>query len=174
MKSSGRPNVSYSLNASSPGSSRPGDAAARSIASSSLGKPPARTALKRSSSLRDDADDRVAVRSQLGIGVAHLADDDVDELVQERLGDAELHAVAHRAAHDLAQHVAAELVRRDHAVGDKERHRRASDRPRRASTHRPGSSSGRTFLPASCADCIEDGREQVGVVVRLVTLQDGA
>ena len=43
--------------------------------------------------------------------------------MQERLGAAELLAVAHRAPHDLAQHVAAPLVRRHHAVGDEERRR---------------------------------------------------
>ncbi len=62
-------------------------------------------------------------RSQLRIRVAHLGDDDVDERVEERLGEAELLAVPHRAPHDLAQHVAAPFVRRHDAVGDEERHR---------------------------------------------------
>ena len=43
--------------------------------------------------------------------------------MQERLGQAQVLAVAHRAAHDLAQHVAASFVRRDDAVGDEERRR---------------------------------------------------
>ncbi len=70
----------------------------------------------------DDAHDVVAPGAQLRIGVAHLGDEHVDERVQDRLDEAELLAVPHRAAHDLAQHVAAPLVRRHDAVGDEERH----------------------------------------------------
>ena len=123
MKSSGTPSESYSRNASSPGQhacpARPRDRAT----SSSRGSPAVSTASKRSSSLRIDLHDRVAVRLQLRIRVAHLARRDVDQRVEERLGEAELLAVPHRAPHDLAQHVAAPFVRRHDAVGDQERHR---------------------------------------------------
>ena len=43
--------------------------------------------------------------------------------MEERLLEAETHAVAHRAAQDAAQHVAAPLVAGDHAVGEQERDR---------------------------------------------------
>ncbi len=71
----------------------------------------------------DGADDRVTVARQFRIGGAHLADDRVDQVEQHRLGEPELLAVPHRPPHDLAQHVAAPLVRRHHAVGDEEGHR---------------------------------------------------
>ena len=71
----------------------------------------------------DHLDDGVASRLQLRIGAAHLAHQHVDQRVEERLVQPQLAAVAHRAAHDLAQHVAAPFVRGDHTVGDQERRR---------------------------------------------------
>ena len=55
-----------------------------------------------------------------GEGLAHRVDERGDQLVQQRLLAADDVRVAHRAAHDPAQHVAAALVRRQHAVGDQE------------------------------------------------------
>jgi hypothetical protein len=40
--------------------------------------------------------------------------------MHQRLGRAEDMRVAHGAAHDPAQHIAAAFVRRQHAVGDQE------------------------------------------------------
>ncbi|MHC2377648.1 hypothetical protein ACVIHA_002023 [Bradyrhizobium liaoningense] len=57
---------------------------------------------------------------QLGIGLAHLADQRPDQPVHQRLLGAKQLRMAHGAAHDPAQHVAAALVRRQHAVGDEE------------------------------------------------------
>ena len=57
---------------------------------------------------------------QFGIGGAHLGDQRRHQPVHQRLLGAEQMRVAHRAAHDPAQHVAAALVRRQHAVGDQE------------------------------------------------------
>ena len=122
MKSSGTPSESYSRNASSPGTVSPA-AAARSSASSRRGRPAVSTASNRSSSLRTTRTIASRLRLQLRIRVAHLGDDDVDEFVEDRLGEAELLAVPHRATHDLAQHVAAPFVGRHDAVGDEERHR---------------------------------------------------
>ena len=85
MKSSGRPSVSYSRNASSPGIDARPAAAARSSTSSSRGSPSVRTASNRSSSLRTTCTIASRPVLQLGIGVAQLADDDVDQLVEERL-----------------------------------------------------------------------------------------
>ena len=64
-----------------------------------------------------------ALRAQLGIRVAHFLVERGHDLVEERLALAEHEAVADRAADDPAQHVAAALVRGQHAVGDQERAR---------------------------------------------------
>ena len=58
---------------------------------------------------------------QLRIGLAHLARQHGHQLPHQRLFGAEQFGVAHGAAHDAAEHVAAALVRRQHAVGDQER-----------------------------------------------------
>ena len=58
---------------------------------------------------------------QLGIGLAHLGDQVGHQAVEERLGLAQLVAVAQRAADDAAQHVAAAFVAGNHAVDDQER-----------------------------------------------------
>ena len=57
---------------------------------------------------------------QLGKGLAHHLDQRRHQLVEERRALAELVAVAHGAARDAAQHVAAAFVRRHHAVDDEE------------------------------------------------------
>ncbi len=69
-----------------------------------------------------DARDGRRLRAQLRIGARHAVHHRGDELVEERLLDAELLAVPHRAPHDLAQHVAAPFVARHHAVADEEGH----------------------------------------------------
>ncbi len=72
-------------------------------------------------------DDRLRA-DQLLIGLAHLLHQRRHQLPHQRLGAADLVRVAHRAAHDPAQHVAAAFVRRQHAVGDQERGRSADGR----------------------------------------------
>ena len=67
-----------------------------------------------------DARDGGRLRAQLRVGAGHAVHDHRDQLVQERLLDAELLPVAHRAPHDLAQHVAAAFVAGHHAVADQE------------------------------------------------------
>ena len=80
-------------------------------------------------------------------------------------------SVAHRAPHDLPEHVAAPLVRRHHAVGDQEGHRPhvvgddAHRHVRRLHRAAVGGAGAR-------ADGREQRREHVGVVVRELTLQD--
>jgi hypothetical protein len=57
---------------------------------------------------------------QLRIGLPHLAHEGRHEAVHQRVAGAEELRMAHGAAHDAAKHVAAALVRRQHAVGDEE------------------------------------------------------
>ena len=64
--------------------------------------------------------DQVFRAHQVRIGLAHLAHQRPDEPMHQRLLGAEQLRMAHRAAHDPAQHIAAALVRRQHAVGDEE------------------------------------------------------
>ena len=111
-----------------------------------------------------DLDDGVASGDQLRIGGAHLGDQHVDQPVEERLLEAEPAAVAHRPAHDLAQHVAAPFVRRRHAVGDEEGHR-----PHVVGDH-PHRNVGRVHRAAVAAlgqpaDGLEQRREERRVVV---------
>ena len=73
--------------------------------------------------LAEHADDEVALAGDVGIGVAHHVDRDVGELGEHELVGAEQVGVAHGAADDAAQHVAARLVGREHAVGDEHRRR---------------------------------------------------
>ena len=67
----------------------------------------------------------VAAGAQLGVGIAHLVDHCVDDLRQERLGEANALALIDRAAQDAAQDIRAAGVARQHAIGDQERHRAA-------------------------------------------------
>ena len=57
---------------------------------------------------------------QLRIGLAHLARQRRNEAPHQRIARAQNLRVAHGAAHDAAEHIAAALVRRQHAVGDQE------------------------------------------------------
>ena len=58
---------------------------------------------------------------QFRIGLTHLAHQHRNEPPHQRLACAEQFGVAHGAAHDTAQHVAAAFVRGQHTVGDEER-----------------------------------------------------
>ena len=57
---------------------------------------------------------------ELGEGGAHLGDQRRDQAVHHRIHGAEQVRVAHGAAHDAAEHVAAAFVGGEHAVGDQE------------------------------------------------------
>src|SRR5690606_10224483 len=65
--------------------------------------------------------DRVLRLPELRIRLAHLRDQRRHNLVEERIGSAELVPVTHGATDDAPQYVAAALVRGEHAVGDEER-----------------------------------------------------
>ena len=77
----------------------------------------------------DRGEDRVSPLDEVRVGLAHDLDDDLGRLGHERLAPAEEPAVADGAADDPAQDVAAALVRRQDAVGD--RGRRPPGRGRR-------------------------------------------
>ncbi|ESY36729.1 hypothetical protein X747_26690 [Mesorhizobium sp. LNJC384A00] len=64
--------------------------------------------------------DQLFAAQQFGIGLAHLAHQRRHQLPHQRLFGAEQLRMAHGAAHDAAQHVAATFVRRQHAIGDQE------------------------------------------------------
>ena len=119
---------------------------------------------------------RLAAGPELGIRASHLAGHHVDEAVQERAGHAQLLAVAHRAPHDLAQHVAAPLVRGHDAVADEEGHRAqvVGDDPHRDVVGRRRAARRQRAVDAAgrLADGAQQRREQVGVVVRGLLLDD--
>ena len=71
--------------------------------------------------LAEHADDEVALAGDVGIGVAHHVDGHLGELGEHEPLGAEQVGVAHGAADDPPQHVAAGLVGREHAVGDEHR-----------------------------------------------------
>ncbi len=64
--------------------------------------------------------DQLLRAHQVGIGLAHLAHQRPDQAMHQRLFRTQQLRMAHRAAHDPAQHIAAALVRGQHAVGDQE------------------------------------------------------
>ena len=66
-------------------------------------------------------DDQRLGAHQFGIRGAHLPHQRRHQPIHQRLARAHHVRMAHRAAHDPAQHIAAALVRRQHAVGDQER-----------------------------------------------------
>ena len=102
------------------------------------------------------------------IGRAHFADERRHELEHHRLAGAEQFGVAHGAAHDAAEHVAAALVRRQHAVGDEEggRAQMVGDDPVARAARAFG-------IDADGLDRSADqALEQVGVVVRMHALHD--
>jgi hypothetical protein len=89
--------------------------------------------MKRSLLGEDDLGDPRALLADLRIRAPHAVDHGAHHLVQERPLDAEELPVARRAPEQPPEHVAAPLVRRQHAVGDEERHRAAvvGDHPER-------------------------------------------
>ncbi len=95
---------------------------ARAIISVSRRSPCSMRAAERLLLAREPHVDGVTMLDQLRVGGAHLVADDVGVARQERALDADPAALVDRAAHELAQHVAALLVGRDDAIGDQEAH----------------------------------------------------
>ena len=119
VRSIGKPKVSYSLNASSPGISRgPGR--------EDLLEPPesAVDGLQEAVLLGlGHLADVPCLGRELGIDVAHGGHHHLGERRQRRLPPAEQPGVANGAAQNAAQHVAPALVARIDAVGQQEAHR---------------------------------------------------
>ncbi len=70
--------------------------------------------------LADDLLDPRLVGHQLRIGLTHDLSNPGNRPPQERLGETEHSPVTHGPPHDAAEHVAAPLVGRDHAIADQE------------------------------------------------------
>ena len=102
-----------------------------------------------------------------GIRRAHLLLERGDQRVEKRLALAEHEAVANRAAHDPAQHVAAAFVRGLHAVGDQER-RGANV----IGDHLAANSACRSRVRVAFAAACDQVPEQVDVVVAVHALHD--
>ena len=90
------------------------------VSSSRIDRPRSRVLRKRRLLELQGLGDQRLGADQLGIGLPHLAHQRRHEAVHQRVLGAEELRMAHGAAHDPAQHVAAALVRRQHAVGDQE------------------------------------------------------
>ena len=106
---------------------------------------------------------------QLGEGLAHLGHEDRHHAPQHRLAGTQELGVAHAAAHDPAQHVAAALVGRHDAIGDQERGgaQVVGDHLVRGLARTLGLGAGERLGGA------DQGPEQVDVVVVVVALEDG-
>ena len=117
VRSIGKPSVSCRKNASSPETSLLVDDLGEHV-DAALQRGAERLFL----ALDDLAHDLVR-RRDLGVRVAHRGDDRVDHRGQHDVARAEQVRVPHRAPDDAAQHVAALLVRRPHAVAHHEGHR---------------------------------------------------
>ena len=118
----------------------------------------------------DDLRDELAVLDDLGVRLAHELDDALDEADEERVLDAEKTPVAHRAAQQAAQHVAAALVAREDAVGDQEGHRArvVGDDAQRGRRLLVGAVVGAGDLLGERHEVAQD----VGLEVRVHALQD--
>ena len=98
---------------------------------------------------------------QLGIGLAHLAHQRRHQPVHQRVLGAQQMGMAHGAAHDAAQHIAAALVGGQHAVGDQERGGAQMVGDDAVGTCCGPSAS----TPVRSADRLDQGAEQVDVVI---------
>ncbi len=119
---------------------------------------------------RRPLEDRVALVVQLLVGPAHDLDHALAQPRQERALDAEHAALLDRAAHDAAQHVAALLVRRHHAVRHQERHAATvvGEDPQRAG----GGLVLAVAAPRQLLPELDQRPEVVGLVDRRHVLQD--
>ncbi len=106
---------------------------------------------------------------QLWIGLAHLARQRRDEAPHQGIARAQDLRVAHGAAHDAAEHIAAALVRRQHAVGDQEGGgaQVIGDHPVRGALRPVGIDAGQVRAGA------DERAEKVDVVIVVHALQHG-
>jgi len=116
------------------------------------------------------ADDFLAAGGQFGEEAAHLLFEDGEQLAEEGLHEADVAAVAGGAAQQAAQDVAAAVVGGHDAVGDGERQRAqvVGDDP-----HGHGGFVLEVGLAGELGDGLDEGHEDVGVVVGRLALDDG-
>ena len=119
VTSTGKPKVSWSLKATSPGTSAGSLGEGLLEQRDAAGEGGAEAALL----ALDDAEHEVAVGGEVGVGVAHRVDARRDEAREGGVLHAEEVGEAHGPADEAAQHVAAVLVARDDAVVHEEAHR---------------------------------------------------
>ena len=118
----------------------------------------------------DDAQDLVAPRNEVRVGLTHDLDDDRGGLGHERFPPSEKSSVTDRPAEELPEHVSAALVRGQDVVGDEEGHR-----PGMIGDHliaEPFGLEGVGIVPEEVAHPGVDRREQVRVVVGRDLLED--
>ena len=140
-----------------------------SVASSSSLRPRARVSRKRiSSSFKVSAIRRFGAL-QFGIGRAHFRHQGRHQPVHQGILGAQQMRMAHAAAHDAAQHIAAAFIGGQHAVGDQERSRAQMVGDDAMAEHRIASG-----LHAGSIDRGRDQMaEQIDVVIAGDALQDG-
>ena len=115
---------------------------------------------------------------KLRVGVTHFANERRNEGVHQRLDAADLMCIAHGAPHDTAQHVAATLVRGQHAVGDQKTRRAqmvGDDPARDAKKLRAAIDAGffRASLGRFLPDRLDEILEEIDVVIVVLALQHG-
>ena len=107
---------------------------------------------------------------QFGIGRAHLADQRRNQTVHQRILRPQHVRMAHGAAHDAAQHIAAALVRRHHPVRDQK-----AGGPQVVGDDAVMDLAGAVGVAAGCMGARLDQRaHQVGVIVVVLALQQRA
>ena len=114
-------------------------------------------------------DQRLGAR-QFGIGRPHLPHQGGHQLVHHHILRAQLMGMAHRAAHDPAQHIAAPFVGRHHPIGDQER-----GRPQVVGNHAVMHLAGTVGIRAGGMRAgLDQAAHQVGVVIVMLALQQRA
>src|SRR5579871_1261281 len=119
----------------------------------------------------DHAGDALDALHHFGISVAHVFGDETRELVHVRLRDSDHAGVAHGAAHNLAQHVAAAFVRGQHPVMNQEGS--GANVVGVDAQHRVDALVFAVGLAKEFAGSIDDRAEKVGVVVGNDSLKHG-
>ncbi len=108
---------------------------------------------------------------QFRIGRLHLISDEGGELVEISVIEASKAAIAHGAAHDFAQDIAAPFVGRDNAIVNKKR--RSAGVIGIDAERGFGAIVGTAFHVQQFSGLLHNGLDQIGVIVRQVALQNG-
>ena len=113
--------------------------------------------------------DEIFRAHQFRISLSHLAHQRPDKPIHQRLFGAEQLPVPHRATHNSPQHIAAALVRRQHAIGNQKRRcsQMVGDHAQRCLLRTLRIGTGKF------GDLPNERDEQVDVIVVVLTLQHG-